>query len=469
MTIDTRRRLPARVSGDDGGTGHLEELRVDPIGLMQRVRDECGDVGIFRLADKDVVLLSGAEANELFFRSPEEQLDQAEAYPFMTPVFGEGVVFDAPPERRREMLHNQALRDKFMRGHAATIAAEVEAMVADWDDEGEIDLLDWFAELTIYTSSACLIGKRFRDELDQRFGQLYHDLEKGTDAIAYVDPYADIESFHKRDAARVGLVELVQAIMERRALEPAPADDDRDLLDVLMSIKNPDGTDRFVADEVTGMFISMMFAGHHTTSGTAAWTLIELLRNEGEMAIVDAELAELYAGGAEVSYQALREMPRVESAIKEALRLHPPLILLLRVAKEDLECEGYTIEAGQMVGASPSVSNRIASDFPDPDAFRPARYLEPLEEDRTNPWTWIPFGAGRHRCVGQAFAMMQLKAIFSVLLLDWEFELAQPADTYQNDHSKMVVQLAQPCTVRYRRRAVARSAQGSGTSAADGD
>jgi len=468
MAVDTGQRQPTRVSGGEGATGHLEELRADPIGLMQRVRAECGDVGIFRLADRDVVLLSGAQANELFFRSPEEVLDQAEAYPFMTPVFGEGVVFDASPERRREMLHNQALRDKFMRGHAATIAAEVAEMVAAWDDEGEIDLLDWFAELTIYTSSACLIGPRFRRELDQRFGRLYHDLEKGTDAIAYVDPYADIESFHKRDAARAGLVELVQGIMERRAAEPVPADEDeRDLLDVLMSVKNPDGSDRFVADEVTGMFISMMFAGHHTTSGTAAWTLIELLRNVGEMAAVDDELADLYAGGAEVSYQALREMPHLESAIKEALRLHPPLILLLRVAKEDLECGGYAIRAGQMVGASPSVSNRIPEDFPEPDAFRPARYLEPREEDRRNPWTWIPFGAGRHRCVGQAFAMMQLKAIFSVLLLDWEFELAQPPDTYRNDHSKMVVQLQQPCVVRYRRRTVARSGgSGAGQGAA---
>jgi len=468
MVLDTGQRRPTRVSGGAGDTGHLEELRTDPIGLMNRVRTECGDVGIFRLADRDVVLLSGAEANELFFRSPEDVLDQAEAYPFMTPVFGEGVVFDASPERRREMLHNQALRDKFMRGHAATIAAEVEAMVASWDDEGEIDLLDWFAELTIYTSSACLVGPRFRRELDQRFGRLYHDLEKGTDAIAYVDPYADIESFHKRDAARVGLVELVQGIMDRRAAGPPAPDDDRDLLDVLMSIKNPDGTDRFVADEVTGMFISMMFAGHHTTSGTAAWTLIELLRNAGEMDVVDAELGELYADGAEVSYQALREMPHVEAAIKEALRLHPPLILLLRVAKENLECEGYAISAGQMVGASPSVSNRIAEDFPEPDAFRPARYLEPREEDRLNPWTWIPFGAGRHRCVGQAFAMMQLKAIFSVLLLDWEFELAQPADSYRNDHSKMVVQLAQPCVVRYRRRAEARSAGSVGRPGASG-
>ena len=460
MAVDTGLREPARVSGGEGPTGHLEELRVDPIALMERVRAECGDVGMFRLADRDVVLLSGAEANEFFFRSPEEILDQAEAYPFMAPVFGEGVVFDASPERRREMLHNQALRDKFMRGHAATIASEVERMVAAWDDEGEIDMLDWFAELFIYTSSACLVGKRFREQLDGRFARLFHDLEQGTDAIAFVDPYADIESFRRRDAARAELVSLIQAIMDSRVDAPPVADDERDLVDVLMSIKNPDGSERFLADEVTGMFISMMFAGHHTTSGTAAWTLIEWLRHPDVLARVDDELAELYADGAEVSYQALREMPLLESSIKEALRLHPPLILLLRVAKADLEVEGYAIHEGQMVGASPAVSNRIAEDFPDPDAFQPDRYLDPREEDRLNPWTWIPFGAGRHRCVGQAFAMMQLKAIFSVLLLDWEFEPAQPPETYRNDHSKMVVQLQQPCVVRYRRRAVARSNAG---------
>jgi sterol 14-demethylase len=460
MTIAIERREPPRVSGGSGETGHLEELRVDPIALLERVRAECGDVGVFQLAGRDVVLLTGAEANEVFFRAPEELLDQAEAYPFMTPVFGEGVVFDAPPERRREMLHNQALRDKFMRGHAATIADEVAHMVAGWADEGEIDLLDWFAELTIYTSSACLIGKRFRDELDKRFAELYHDLEQGTDAIAYVDPYAPIESFRRRDAARRGLVELVEGIMERRAAGPPADDDRRDLLDVLMSIREEDGSARFSADTITGMFISMMFAGHHTTSGTAAWTLIELLRHPGDLREVDAELAELYAGGAEVSYQALREIPHLEGAIKEALRLHPPLILLLRVAKEDLEVDGFTIRAGQMVGTSPSVSNRIPEDFPDADSFLPARYLEPREEDRTNPWTWIPFGAGRHRCVGAAFAMMQLKAIFSVLLLDWEFELAQPSDTYRNDHSKMVVQLQQPCVVRYRRKTTAGGAGG---------
>ena len=452
MTVEIALREPPRVSGGESEHGNLGELRRDPIGLMQRVRDECGDVGQFRLADRDVVLLTGARANEFFFRAPEEVLDQAEAYPFMTPIFGSGVVFDAPPERRREMLHNQALRDKFMRGHAATIAGEVAAMVGQWGEAGTIDLLDWFAELTIYTSSACLIGRKFRRELDSRFAELYHDLERGTDALAYVDPYAPIESFARRDAARRGLVELVQQIMDRRVSGPPATDDDRDLLDVLMSITDDGGAPRFSTDEVTGMFISMMFAGHHTTSGTAAWTLIELLRHPEALEEVVAELDELDASGAEVSYQALREMPRLEAVVKEALRLHPPLILVLRVAKEELAFGGFRIAPGKLVGASLSVSNRLPDSFPDPDAFVPDRYVGPRAEDRDNPWTWIPFGAGRHRCVGAPFAMMQLKAIFSVLLRGWEFELAQPADSYRNDHSKMVVQLAQPCAVHYRTR-----------------
>ncbi len=464
---------PRLVSGG-AADGHLEELRSDPIALMRRVRDECGDVGRFDLAGRPVILLSGADANEYFFRAPDEDLDQAGAYPFMTPIFGEGVVFDASPERRREALHNQALRGDMMRGHAQTIAGEVGRMVAGWGAEGEIDLLDWFAELTIYTSSACLIGARFRSQLDRRFAELYHDLERGTDALAFVDPYAPIESFRRRDRAREALVALVGQIMAGRAaagMAAPPGRGDRDLLDVLMSIRNTDGTQVFSADEITGMFISMMFAGHHTSSGTAAWTLIELLRNPACLAGVVAELDERYqpraAGGSgglargvppPVSFEALREIPRLESAVKEALRLHPPLILLLRAATRELEVLGYRIPAGALVGATPAISNRIAADFPEPNAFRPERYAEPRQEDLVNRWTWIPFGAGRHRCVGANFAMIQLKAIFSVLLRDWSFELAQAPGSYRNDHSKMVVQLARPCVVRYRRRGGAEAA-----------
>ena len=443
---------PQRVSGGEGELGHMDELRTDPISLFWRVRQECGDLGVFRIADRDICLASGAAANEAFFRAPDEALDQAAAYPFMTPVFGEGVVFDASPERRSEMLHNTALRGDHMRQHAVTIPHEVQRMVAEWGDEGEIDLLEWFSELTIYTSSACLIGPKFREQLDSRFAHLYHDLEQGTDPHAYIDAYADIPAFRKRDEARAGLVELVSAIMDDRVANPPADKEDRDLLDVLVSVKNDDGTHRFTPDEVTGIFISMMFAGHHTTSGTSAWLLIELLKHPEYLSQVVAELDEVYADGAEYSFGALRQMPKVENALKETLRLHPPLIILMRVAQEDVRIGDYVVHAGQTVAASPAVSNRLPEDFPDADAFDPDRYAEPRQEDIVNRWTWIPFGAGRHRCVGAAFAQLQIKAIFSVLLREFEFELAQPAESYHNDHSKMVVQLAQPCTVRYRRR-----------------
>jgi sterol 14-demethylase len=435
----------------DDGHGHLAEMRVDPIGLFTRVREECGDIGRFRLADRDVVLVSGAEANEQFFRAPDSTLDQAAAYPFMTPIFGKGVVFDASPEERQQMLKNQALRGDMMRGHASTIEAEIRRMVADWGDEGEIDLLDWFAELTIYTTSSCLIGTPFREELDSSFAHHYHELERGTDALAYVDPYMDIESFRRRDAAREKLVALVQGIIDKRLARGTVPKEERDLLDVLISIE-------MSADYITGIFISMMFAGHHTSSGTASWALIELMRHPDTMRAVVAELDELYAdpdgsGAVEVSFQALRSIPVLEAALKETLRLHPPLIILMRVVQEEIELAGHPIAPGTVVAASPRVSNRIAEDFPDPDRFDPARYLDPRQEDLQNRWTWIPFGAGKHRCVGNAFAMMQMKAIFSVILRDYEFEMVQPSESYRDDCSKMVIQLEQPCRVRYRRRA----------------
>jgi sterol 14-demethylase len=340
-----------------------------------------------------------------------------------------------------------------MKSHAATIEREVHTAIANWGETGEIDLLDFFAELTLYTSSACLIGTKFRNQIDARFPKLYHDLERGTDPLCYVDPYLPIESFRRRDEAREALVGIVEEIKQKRIANPPKDKSDRDLMDVLVSVTDEDGIPRFTSDEITGMFISMMFAGHHTSTGTAAWTLIEMLRHPDVYAALLTELDELYSDGRSVSFHALRQIPLLENVIKETLRLHPPLIILMRMALNDVEVQGQPIPRGQIVATSLAVSNRMPEDFPDPDAFVPQRYDAPREEDLVHRWTYIPFGAGRHRCVGAAFAVMQIKAIFSVLLREYEFEMAQPADSFHNDHSKMVVQLAQPARVRYRRRA----------------
>ena len=114
--IVTRTQRSSTRFGGEEEHGHLGEFRTDPIGLMKRLRDECGDVGWFQLADKKVILLTGAEANEFFFRSSDEDLDQAEAYPFMTRSSARVWCSTPSPERRAEMLHNTALRGEHMKG-----------------------------------------------------------------------------------------------------------------------------------------------------------------------------------------------------------------------------------------------------------------------------------------------------------------------------------------------------------------
>jgi sterol 14alpha-demethylase len=441
-------KTPPVLSGGWPLLGHLGALRKDPIALFRRVRDELGEIGEINFAGNRVVMLTGEEAQEAFFRGTDEQLDQAAAYPFMTPIFGKGVVFDGTPEQRKQALRNQSLTAKFMKGHAESISVEVRRMMDGLGESGEIDLLDFFSELTIYTSSACLIGKEFREELSPEYFRAFYELEKGTDAIAYVNPNLPLPAFRARDRARRELVSLLSGVFERRRKNP---DAVPELFDVLLGLKDQAGNSRYTIDQITGMFISLMFAGHHTTSGSAAWTLIEMLRNSSVLDAVVSEIDELYADGRDVSHQALREIPKLEDAIKEALRLHPPLIILMRKVMHDFHYKGYTVPAGKLVGVSPAVSNRMAECFTEPDRYDPDRYGQGREEDK-QIFAWIPFGAGRHRCVGSAFAMMQIKAIFSELLRDYVFELAQSPDSYQNDHSKMVVQLKKPCRVRYRRR-----------------
>ncbi len=445
--------MPASIPRLSGGLpflGHLLQLRRDPIRLMQRCRDECGEVGEIVLAGHPVVMLYGEAAQEQFFRAPDEELDQAAAYPFMKPIFGPGVVFDATPEQRKQALRNRSLRDQAMRGHAESIARETERMIAGWGDAGSVDLLDFFAELTIYTSSGALIGPDFREELDGSLVPLFADLERGTDAIAYVNPHLPIPSFRARDRARAKLVAYLQAIFDRREREQRQC---MDLFQILRGITNTDGSPRYDVNTIAGMFISLMFAGHHTTSTTSSWALLELLRHPEWLARVRAELDALYADGGEVSYQALREIPLLESCFKETLRIHPPLVLLMRrVVGQPFAYREWSIPVGTDVGVSIAVSNRDPALYRDPARFDPTRYLDDPGAD-AHLFGWIPFGAGRHRCVGAPFAMMQVKAIFSILLRRYDFALAQPGDSYREDHSKMVVQLRQPCRVDYRRRA----------------
>ncbi|MEY3759331.1 MAG: Lanosterol 14-alpha demethylase [Pseudomonadota bacterium] len=442
---------PPKMPGALPLLGHMLKFGKNPFLYMVNLRESLGEIGEFRMFHQKMVLMTGPEANEAFFRAPDAQLDQSQAYKIMTPIFGKGVVFDAPPHKKDQQLKMlmPVLRDKPMRGYAQVIVQEVEQMIAGWGDTGEIDLLEFMKELTIYTSSHCLLGDEFRYELNEEFAKIYHDLEKGVNPLAFVFPYLPLPVFRRRDKARARLQELVTGIIAKRALKTEKSED---AFQLLIESKYDDGS-HLSAHEITGMLVGTIFAGHHTTAGTAAWTLLELARRPEALVVVLKELDELFGADGEVTFQSLREIPALENVIKEVLRLHPPLIFLIRKVMKDFHFKDYTVKAGKYVCASPRVSHRIAEVFPDPEKFDPDRYSEARQEDAL-PFSWIAFGGGKHKCTGNAFAMLQLKAIFSILLRRYTFELVDEKDHYQDDFTQMVVQPVSPCRVRYVKRKV---------------
>jgi len=441
-------KLPPKVSGEKPGVGHMAEFGVNFARFLMRCNAECGELAEFNMGGQQTVLMSGPAAQEAFLKTLDLKLSRAAAYQATVPVFGRGVIFDAPPERMKTQLKIQvdALRYQNMKNYAAVIAQEVQDWVAGWGDEGELDFLDEFIRLTLHTACHCLLGKDFRYKMTDEFKRLYHDLEKGLQAIAFVDPYLQQPVFAARDKARERLQELISAIIaERRAHSGVTYGD---ALETFMSGTYKDGS--YLSDnEVTGLVIATMFAGHHTSSGTAAWTAVELARNPQHTAEILEELQTLFGDGRELDFEALREIPRLERFIEEVLRLHPPLVLLMRRVIEDIEYNGTLIAAGKTVAISTYGSHRNPQYFPDPERFDPHR---PKANTPEMMWAYIPFGGGPHKCAGNAFAMMQLKSIFAALVPKYEFALVDPSESYQDDLSAMVLKPSSPCRLRYRRR-----------------
>ena len=438
---------PPKVGGGLPVLGHTVDFIRDTVGLLRRAYAEQGPVAQLKVAHMDLVLLSGPEASEVFFRAPDSVLSPKEPYKFMVPVFGKDVVYDAPPAKMREQLGMilPALRDKAMRTYGEIVADEVRRSIADWGDEGVVDIVEYARSLTNFTSSSCLLGHEFRNEMTEEFAEVYHDLERGITPLAYINAHLPIPAFRKRDAARVRLVEMIGEIIEKRRHSNREG---VDFLQTLMDAKYKGGAP-LSEHEITGMLLAAMFAGHHTSSVTTSWCLLELLRARSYLDRMLGELDQVYEEAGGVTYQSLREIPLTEQAIKETLRLHPPLFLLMRHANEDVDIGRYRIKKGTYVLASPAVSHRIESVFANPDKWDPDRFGPGREEDK-EAFTFIAFGGGRHLCMGNAFAYMQVKTIFAMLLRSYEFSLI--GDPIEADYSAAVVGPKEPCRVRYRRR-----------------
>ena len=452
-------REPPILSGALPVVGHTVEFVRDTIGLLSRAQRELGSVATLEIVGKKMVAVFGPEANEAVFRAPDSQLNPSEAYKIMTPIFGKDVVYDAPPEKMGEQFKMllPALKDRRMRTYGEVVVGEVEESIASWGDEGELDLGEYCRVLTNYTSSHCLLGREFRKGMTEEFAAVYHSLERGVTPIAYLNAHLPLPSFRERDRARVRLEEMVtQIILERRRA----GREGEDFLQTLMDARYKSGAG-LTEHEITGMLVAALFAGHHTSSVTTAFSIIELVSHPEYLSRVQAELDQAFGAGQEVGFATLRNIPLTERTVLEVLRLHPPLFMLVRVAMEDFVYDGYFIPKGTWVLTSPTVTHRIPALFRNPEAFDPERFAPPREEDKRD-FAFIPFGGGRHKCMGNAFALLQIKAILAILLRRYDFELVD--GRVESDFQGLVVGPKDPCRVRYRRRNVAAHVRATSTS-----
>jgi sterol 14-demethylase len=428
--------------------GHALEFYHNPVQLLQRGRDQCGEIFSLVLMDHRVTVLTGPNANAAFFRAPDDQLSAKEAYQFTVPIFGKGIAYDASPAAMDEQLSwlFPALREERLQAYAGFMAEEAERYVDTWADQGEVDLLTLTNELTVFIASRCLIGQEFRQRLSTTFARLYHDLEGGINLLAFFWPSLPLPSFKRRDRARRRMVDIITQIMaERRAL----GTEGEDFLQTLMTVHYADGT-ALSEDTITGLLLTVIFAGQHTSAVLAAWTGVLLLQHPSYLQAVLQEQQEVFDQSQAMSLDTLRRLVVLERAVQEAERLHPPLVMLMRKVLRDFEYGTYGVPSGDLVLVSPAVSHRLPEIFQTPERYDPERFAPGREEHRQAPYALIGFGGGRHACIGTTFAYLQVKAIWSVLLR--RFELALVNHDPQPNYRTFVVGPQQPCLVRYRRR-----------------
>ncbi len=442
------RQDPPILRGGLPWLGHALEFRRDPVALLLRSRERLGDVFSFQLAGSRITALTGLAAQAAFFQAPEEQLSARAAYRFMRAVFGKGIVYDASAEDMDAQIGFllPALRDDRLRAYARIMQEEAEAYLERWGDRGETDLLVAMNELTVFIASRCLVGGDFRRAVTEEFARLYHDLEGSVNLLTFLQPRLPVPSARRRDRARARMTALISRVVSDRRARGAEAED---FLQSLMGARYPDG--RGLGDEqITGLLLATVFAGQHTSAVLATWTGVLLLQHEAHLAAVLDEQRDVFGDAPEMAHETLRRLATLERCIKEAERMHPPLIILMRRVLRDLAVGDHVVRAGGIALVSPAAAHRIPEVFRDPDRYDPDRFAPGRQEDRQHRHALIGFGGGHHRCIGSTFAYQQIKAIWSVLLR--RFELALVPGEHAPDYSTFVPGPRKPCLVRYRRR-----------------
>jgi cytochrome P450 len=332
----------------------------------------------------------------------------------LRPLLGEHsmLTLDEAPHMSQRKLLLPPLHGKRMEGYEATMREIAAREIESWPTGVPYRLRPRMQAMTLEIIIETVFGVHGGARLDELRAALRDFLDLLTDPrmlapILTLGP--DRLRLYPPFRRRVDRVRelIVGEIGDRRAVDDLAERDD--ILSLMVGARHEDGSPMSDA-EIHDELLTLLVAGHETTATALAWAVERLVRHPDKLARLREEVE---AG----------EEAYLTATIQETLRLRPVIVIVIRRLTEAISLGGYDLPAGMNVVPSIHLVHRDPTIYPEPDAFRPERFLE------TPPgtYTWIPFGGGVRRCIGAAFAQQEMAIVLRELVARRSIRPTDPA------------------------------------------
>jgi len=321
----------------------------------------------------------------------------------LLPVLGEHSVLllDEPEHMAQRKLMLPTFHGKRMQAYREVMSRVAAEEIDSWPAETPLRTRPRMQAVTLEVILRAVFGIEDGDRLTRLRDELRRSVEVLSNrrrvVLLLVLGPKRIRKYPPFRRLMEGVDELIYPEIEARRGAADLAERD-DILSMLLQARHEDGrpmSDRELRDEL----MTLLFAGHETTATGLSWAIELLARHPEELDRLEADIA---SGGDQY----------LDAVIKETLRLRPVIALVLRKLVEPMEIGGRLLPAGVSVAPSIHLVHRDPETYPEPERFRPERFLE----QPAGTYTWIPFGGGVRRCLGAAFAEFEMSVVLRELV-----------------------------------------------------
>jgi cytochrome P450 len=398
----------------------------DPLPILLSLYREYGPIFSARVFHGRVVFMLGPAANHFITVSDADKFHwRTGSMGDLVPLLGDGLLTtDGAYHRRARRIMLPAFHRERIAGAHETMVEETLQALAGWSDGDALDLYHWARRLTLRVAMRALFGL---DPDEQGTGaQAAIEFERalsfyGTD-FAVRMMRGPRTPWSRMQAARRALDRIVHAEIERRRRRPDP--ERTDVLSMLVEAADAEDGSRLSDGEVRDQVMTLLFAGHDTSTSTISFMLYELARHPAALAKLLDEQDRVLGGRPPTAAELMsgEALPQLEMVLDETLRLYPAAWIGPRRAVETFEFGGHEVAAGAYVNYSSWASHRLPDVWAAPEAFVPERFA-PAAKARLPKGAYIPFGGGSRTCIGMRFGQLEIKTVVTLLLQRFRLEL----------------------------------------------